>query len=208
MIVRNHVAGNPLSLDVEQGCTKVAYPASWTVRNVRFPAVKPLPPAVLTVPATRAPSLVIQGMGLEDANSSWKTLSNLETQRSLPMKLHIASGLWSAHSSESGNYQPHTSAASVYQKADTFVNEVGEKQCAVPHAVSLGREVLVDPHIARLEGQRRVGTQFLLDLIVVHPRFYPLKPLITEGTILLTIAGPTNVIHVEAEFCWQSVSVR
>ena len=70
---------------------KSAYPASWTVRNVTFPAVNPLPPAVLTVPATRPLSLITHGVGLEDANSSWKTLSNLETQRSLPMKLHIAS---------------------------------------------------------------------------------------------------------------------
>ena len=116
--------------------------------------------------------------------------------------------MWSAYLDEPGKYQPHTSIASVYQEADTFVDEVSEKRRAVPHAVTLGGEVLVDPHVARLEGQRRVGTQFLLDVDVVHPRFYPLKPLVTEGAILLTIAGPTNVVHVEAKFCWQSVSGR
>jgi len=124
------------------------------------------------------------------------------------MKLHIASGLSSAHSNKTGSYQVHTSVASVYQETDTFVNKVGEKQCAIPHAVSLEREVLVDPRVARLEGQRRVDAQFLLDLGVVHPRLYPLESLVTERSVLLTIAGPTNIIHVEAKLCLQVSAVN
>ena len=119
------------------------------------------------------------------------------------MKLHMASGLRSANPNEPHNCQLHTSVAGVHQEADTLVDEISEKQCAVPHAVSLGREVLVDSSIARLEGQRRVGTQFLLDISTVHPCFHPFKSLITKGSIFLAIAGPTNVIQVEAKFCLQ-----
>ena len=93
---------------------KLAHPASWTVRKVTFPAVCPLPPAVLTVPATRPSPLITHGVGLEDTNSSWKALSNLETQRSLPIKLHMASGSRSAHYNNGGANQSRTCTASVH----------------------------------------------------------------------------------------------
>ena len=119
------------------------------------------------------------------------------------MKLHMASGSQSAQFNEPSDYPQRTSISSVDQEADTLVNEISEKQRAIPHAVSLSRELLVDPRVARLEGQRRVDTQFLLDIGIVHPCFHPLKSLITEGSILLTIAGPTNIIQVEAKLCLQ-----
>ena len=54
---------------------------------------------------------------------------------------------------------------------------------------------MVDPHVARLESQRRLDAQFLLDRRVIHPCLHPSKLLVTKGTILIT-----NVAYIESEF--------
>lgn len=59
-------------------------PASCTVTKVKFPAVRPLPPAARTVPANFSDSMVIQGSALVATNSLWNLCSSASTHRSLP----------------------------------------------------------------------------------------------------------------------------